>query len=247
MAGHSKWANIKHRKGRQDAKRAKIFTKLARAITVAVKEGGDDPEYNAALAAAVDKAKAENMPNDNIDRAIKKGSGDLDGASFEEISYEGYGPNGVAVMVKCLTDNKNRTAADVRHYFSKHGGNLGATGCVSFMFDRKGILIIDRKENMDEDEMMMQALEAGAEDFEADDEYFEITTTPEDFSAVKDALKGMGYEFSTAEVSFIPQNQTKLDSKEDIKNMTKLIDALEDNDDVQDVYHNWDMPEDLEV
>ncbi|WP_026893980.1 YebC/PmpR family DNA-binding transcriptional regulator [Clostridiisalibacter paucivorans] len=247
MAGHSKWANIKHRKGRQDAKRAKIFTKLARAITVAVKEGGDDPEYNAALAAAVDKAKAENMPNDNIDRAIKKGSGDLDGASFEEISYEGYGPNGVAVMVKCLTDNKNRTAADVRHYFSKHGGNLGATGCVSFMFDRKGILIIDRKENMDEDEMMMQALEAGAEDFEADDEYFEITTTPEDFSAVKDALKGIGYEFSTAEVSFIPQNQTKLDSKEDIKNMTKLIDALEDNDDVQDVYHNWEMPEDLEI
>lgn len=246
MAGHSKWANIKHRKGRQDAKKAKIFTKLARAITVAVKEGGDDPEYNTELANAIEKAKANNMPNDNIDRAIKKGTGDLEGVSYEEITYEGYGPNGVAVMVECLTDNKNRTAADIRHYFSKYNGNLGATGCVSFMFDRKGILIIDRTSEIDEEEIMLQAIEAGAEDFEAGEEYFEITTAPEDFSQVREALKKEGYKFSTAEVSFIPQNETKLDNESDIKTMAKLIDAIEDNDDVQEVYHNWDMPEDID-
>jgi YebC/PmpR family DNA-binding regulatory protein len=246
MAGHSKWANIKHRKGRQDAKKAKVFTKLARAITVAVKEGGDDPEYNAELSNAIEKAKAENMPNDNIDRAIKKGSGDLDGASYEEITYEGYGPNGVAVMVQCLTDNKNRTAADIRHYFSKYNGNLGATGCVSFMFDRKGILIIDRNEDIDEEEIMLNSIEAGAEDFVAEDEYFEITTSPEDFKDVRESLKSEGYKFSTAEVSFIPQTQTKLEESKDMNNMEKLIDALEDNDDVQEVYHNWEMPEEME-
>lgn len=244
MSGHSKWANIKHRKGRQDEKRAKIFTKLARSITVSVKEGGDDPEYNTDLANAIEKAKMENMPNDNIDRAIKKGSGDLEEANYEEITYEGYGPNGVAVMVQCLTDNKNRTAADIRHYFSKYNGNLGATGCVSFMFDRKGVLIIDRNEDIDEEEMMMQAIEAGAEDFLAEEEYFEITTAPEDFINVRGALKKEGYKFSTAEVSFLPQNETKLDDEKDIKAMEKLIDAIEDNDDVQEVYHNWDMPED---
>ncbi|MBS4534252.1 YebC/PmpR family DNA-binding transcriptional regulator [Clostridium sp. D2Q-14] len=246
MAGHSKWANIKHRKGRQDAKKAKVFTKLARAITVAAKEGGDDPEYNTELANAIEKAKAENMPNDNIDRAVKKGSGDLEGVNYEEITYEGYGPNGVAVMVQCLTDNKNRTAADVRHYFSKYNGNLGATGCVSFMFDRKGLLIIDRDEDMDEEEMMMQAIESGAEDFVSEDEYFEITTAPEDFTSVRESLKKEGYKFSTAEVSFLPQNKTKLHDEKDIKSMEKLIDAIEDNDDVQEIYHNWDMPEDLE-
>ncbi|MBS4539640.1 YebC/PmpR family DNA-binding transcriptional regulator [Clostridium sp. D2Q-11] len=246
MAGHSKWANIKHRKGRQDAKKAKVFTKLARAITVAVKEGGDDSEYNTDLANAIEKAKAENMPNDNIDRAIKKGSGDLDGANYEEITYEGYGPNGVAVMVQCLTDNKNRTAADVRHYFSKYNGNLGATGCVSFMFDRKGVFIIERTEDTDEEELMIQTIEAGAEDFRAEDEYFEITTAPEDFKDVRDALKAEGYKFATAEVTFVPQNETKLDEEKDIKTMAKLIDALEDNDDVQEVYHNWDMPSDLD-
>ncbi len=247
MAGHSKWANRKHRKGRQDAKRAKIFTKLARAITVAVREGGSDPEYNAALGNAIEKAKTENMPNDNIERAIKKGSGELGEANFEEIMYEGYGTSGVAVMVQCLTDNKNRTAADVRHYFSKHGGNLGASGCVSFMFDRKGMLIIDKNEDIDEEELMMQAIEAGAEDFAAEEEYFEITTTPEDFPEVRDNLKEAGYKFSTAEVTFIPQTETKLDNESDIKKMVKLIDALEDNDDVQEVYHNWDMPEDVEI
>ncbi|MGO1368070.1 YebC/PmpR family DNA-binding transcriptional regulator [Senegalia sp. (in: firmicutes)] len=241
MAGHSKWANIKHRKGRQDAKKGKIFTKLARSITVAVKEGGDDPEYNTELANAIEKAKTENMPNDNIDRAIKKGSGDLDGVTYEEITYEGYGPNGVAVMVECLTDNKNRTAADVRHFFSKYNGNLGATGCVSFMFDRKGILLIEKNDHIDEEELMMNSIEAGAEDFQAEDEYFEITTSPEDFKDVRENLKSMGYKFSTAEVSFIAQNETKLDDEKDLKNMEKLIDNLEDHDDVQEVHHNWDM------
>jgi YebC/PmpR family DNA-binding regulatory protein len=245
MAGHSKWANIKHRKGRQDAKRAKMFTKLARAITVAAREGGGDPEYNANLKTAIEKAKAANMPNDNIDRAIKKGVGETGGANFEEIMYEGYGPSGVAVMVQCLTDNKNRTAADVRHYFTKYGGNLGASGCVSFMFDRKGVLIIDNEDGIDEEELMMQAIEAGAEDFSTEEGYFEITTAPEDFPQVRDALKEAGYKFSTAEVSFIPQTMTKLTSEDDLKNMSKLIDALEDNDDVQEVYHNWDMPEDM--
>ncbi|MGO1371605.1 MAG: YebC/PmpR family DNA-binding transcriptional regulator [Senegalia sp. (in: firmicutes)] len=241
MAGHSKWANIKHRKGRQDAKKGKIFTKLARSITVAVKEGGDDPEYNTELANAIEKAKTENMPNDNIDRAIKKGSGDLDGVTYEEITYEGYGPNGVAVMVECLTDNKNRTAADVRHFFSKYNGNLGATGCVSFMFDRKGILLIEKNDHIDEEELMMNSIEAGAEDFQVEDEYFEITTSPEDFKDVRENLKSMGCEFSTAEVSFIAQNETKLDDEKDLKNMEKLIDNLEDHDDVQEVHHNWDM------
>lgn len=245
MAGHSKWANIKHRKGRQDAKRAKMFTKLARAIMVAAREGGSDPEYNASLKTAIEKAKAANMPNDNIERAVKKGAGELDGSSYEEITYEGYGPSGVAVMVQCLTDNKNRTAADVRHYFSKYGGNLGATGCVSFLFDKKGVLIIDKEDGIDEEELMMQAIEAGAEDFSTE-EYFEITTAPEDFSQVRDSLKEAGYKFSTAEVSYIPQTTTKLTSEDDTKNMNKLIDALEDNDDVQEVYHNWDMPEDEE-
>ncbi|MTI70939.1 MAG: YebC/PmpR family DNA-binding transcriptional regulator [Firmicutes bacterium] len=247
MAGHSKWANIKHRKGKQDAKRAKIFTKLARKITVAVKEGGDDEEYNPALKTAIEKAKAQNMPNDNIERAIKKGTGDLEGASFEELIYEGYGPSGVAVMVQCLTDNKNRTASDVRHYFDKHGGNLGSDGCVSFMFDRKGLLAIDKDENIDEEELMLEAIEAGAEDFQIEKDYFEIITVPEDFSKVRDILKENGYKFSTAEVSFVPQTTTELKDEKDIKAMSKLIDALEDNDDVQEVYHNWDMPDDIDI
>ncbi|WP_069649378.1 YebC/PmpR family DNA-binding transcriptional regulator [Caloranaerobacter ferrireducens] len=246
MAGHSKWANIKHRKGKQDAKRAKIFTKLTRAIIVAAREGGADPEYNTALKTAIEKAKAANMPNDNIERAIKKGAGELDGVNYEEITYEGYGPGGIAVLVEVLTDNRNRTASDIRHYFSKFGGNLGSTGCVSFMFDRKGVLIIEKEDGIDEEELMMQAIEAGAEDFITEEEYFEITTSPEDFANVRDSLKESGYNFTTAEISFIPQNTSKLTDEDDIKNMTKLIEALEDNDDVQNVYHNWDMPEDLE-
>ncbi len=247
MAGHSKWANTKHRKGKQDAKRAKIFTKLSRAITVAVREGGPDPEYNAALGNAIEKAKAENLPNDNIDRAIKKGTGEDDGDNYEEIVYEGYGPAGVAVFVECLSDNRNRTASDVRHAFDKFGGNLGATGCVSWMFDRKGLLIIDKKDEIDEDELMLQAIDAGAEDFSADEEYFEIITAPDSFGTVKEALKEAGYIFSSAEITYIPQNDTTLTEEKDIKNMIKLIDALEDSDDVQEVYHNWDMPEDLDI
>ncbi|WDV47525.1 YebC/PmpR family DNA-binding transcriptional regulator [Clostridiaceae bacterium M8S5] len=240
MAGHSKWANIKHRKGRQDALKGKVFTKIARMIFVAVREGGADPEYNFSLKSAIDKAKAVNMPNDNIDRAIKKGLGSSDGESYEEIVYEGYGPAGTAVMVKCLTDNKNRTASDVRHCFSKNGGNLGANGCVSFMFDRKGILIIDKTENLDEETVMMSALEAGAEDFEAEDDCFEITCLPEDFKNVKETLENENYTFSTSEVAMLPQNTTKLENEDDIKAMNKLIDMLEDNDDVQEVYHNWE-------
>ncbi len=244
MAGHSKWSNIKHRKGKQDAKRAKIFTKLSRAITVAAKEGGGDLEYNASLKNAIEKAKAQNLPNDNIERAIKKGTGDLEGANYEEITYEGYGPAGVAVMVQCLTDNKNRTAADVRHYFSKHDGNLGANGCVSFMFDRKGVLIIDNNDNIDEDELMLQALEAGAEDFDSEQEYYEIITDPSGFSQVRDKFKDNGYKFSTAEISYIPQNTTSISNTFDVEKMEKLIDDLEDCDDVQEVWHNWDMEED---
>lgn len=247
MAGHSKWANIKHRKGKQDSKRAQIFTKFARAIAVAAREGGPDPEYNAALASIIDKAKSNNMPNENIERAIKKGTGELGDANYEEVTYEGYGPSGIAVIVKCLTDNRNRTAADVRYAFDKYGGNLGATGCVSWMFDKKGLLIVDKSDKIDEEQLMLEAVEAGAEDFSVEGEYYEIISAPEDFENVRDTLKKSGYEFSTAEITYIPQNEIKLEDENDIKNMLKIIDVLEDNDDVQEVYHNWDMPEDLDM
>jgi YebC/PmpR family DNA-binding regulatory protein len=246
MSGHSKWSTIKRKKGVADAKRGKIFTKIARYISVAAREGGADPEYNPSLKAAIEKAKAENMPNDNIERAIKKGAGDQDSAKFEEINYEGYGPAGVAVLVSCLTDNRNRTASDVRHAFDMFGGNLGSTGCVAWMFDIKGVLAIERTDSIDEEELMMQAIEAGAEDFSSDEDGFEIITNPEDFNSVRDALKDLGYSFVTAEVSFVPQNTIKLAEEHDVKTMLKLIDALEDNDDVQSVYHNWDMPGDIE-
>lgn len=247
MAGHSKWANIKHRKGKQDSKKAQIFTKFARAIAVAVREGGADPDYNATLAGLIDKAKSNNMPNDNIERAIKKGAGELGDANYEEVTYEGYGPSGIAVIVKCLTDNRNRTAADVRYAFDKYDGNLGATGCVAWMFDRKGLLIIDKSDNIDEEQLMLEAIEAGAEDFSSEEEYFEIITSPEDFVNVRDTLKDSGYELSTSEITYLPQNEVKLDNELDIKNMTKMIEILEDNDDVQEVFHNWEMPEDLDV
>jgi YebC/PmpR family DNA-binding regulatory protein len=247
MSGHSKWSTIKHKKGKADAKKGKVFTKLARYITVAVREGGSDPEYNTNLKNAIEKAKSENMPNDNIERAIKKGSGELDGANFEEITYEGYGPAGVAVFVECLTDNRNRTASDVRHAFDKFGGNLGATGCVAWMFDRKGILIVEKDENIDEEELMLQAIEAGAEDFSAEEECYEIITATDSYESVKEALKESGYNFSTAEITYLPQNETTLTEEKDIKNMVKMIDALEDSDDVQEVYHNWDVPEDLDM
>lgn len=247
MAGHSKWSNIKHKKGKEDAKRAKEFTKLGRSIMVAAREGGPDPEYNPALKAAIEKAKAANMPNDNIERAIKRGSGELEGGNFEEIVYEGYGPGGIAVFVSCLTDNRNRTASEVRHAFDKYGGNLGQTGCVSFMFDRKGLLVIDKKESIDEEELMLQAIDLGAEDFNSEDDFYEIITSPEDFNQVRDALSSNGYEFSMAELAFLPQNTSELKDEEDIKNMVKLIEMLEDNDDVQNVYHNWEIPDDLEI
>jgi len=238
MAGHSKWKNIQKRKNAQDQKRGKIFMKLAKDIYVAAKEGGADPEMNPSLRLAVDKAKANNMPNDNIDRAIKKATGNLDGVTYEDGFYEGYGPAGTAVMVEILTDNKNRTAADVRHAFSKYGGNLGENGCVSFMFNRKGYLLIDRETtDADEDTLMLALIEAGAEEMETSEEVFEIYTEPEDFKSVKQALEVQGYQFEEAEVTFIPTTESDL-SDEDQKQFDKLIDALEDLEDVQDVYHN---------
>ncbi len=243
MSGHSKWHNIQNKKGKADAKRANAFTKLGRYIMVAAKEGGPDPNYNASLKAAIEKAKAENMPNDNIERAIKKGSGELGADTFEEITYEGYGPSGVAVLVSCLTDNRNRTAPDVRHAFDKNGGNLGTTGSVAFMFDRKGVIAIERDDSIDEDELTMLAIDLGAEDFEANENGFEITTSVEDFNSVRDGLSEKGFTFAMAELSYIPQNTIALTNDDDIKKMTKLIDMLEDHDDVQEVYHNWDEVE----
>lgn len=231
---------IIQRKGKQDAKKAKEFTKLGRYIMVAAKEGGSDPEYNAALKSAIEKAKAANMPNDNIDRAVKKGAGDSDGAVFTELTYEGYGPGGVAVLVECLTDNTNRTAADVRSYFVKGKGNLGTNGCVSFMFDHKGVLVIDKKDGMDDEEVEMAAIEAGAEDFLIEEDHYEIYTEIGDFAGVRDALSTQGFEFSMAELRYLPQTMTTLTTEDDIKFMTKLIDLLEDNDDIQNVYHNWE-------
>ncbi len=236
--------NIINRKGKQDAKRGKIFTKHARAIMVASREGGPEIEYNMSLKSAVEKAKADNMPNDNIDRAIKKGSGDTEGAQFEEFIYEGYGPSGVAVMVEILTDNKNRAAADVRHIFSKNGGNLGSNGCVSFMFDRKGILVLSEEDNeLDEETLLMEALEAGAEDIQFEDGFAEIITSMEDFAGVRDSLLEGGYKLAKAELGYIPQTMTRLEESGDIEKMEKLIDMLEDNDDVQNMYHNWEMDE----
>jgi YebC/PmpR family DNA-binding regulatory protein len=242
MAGHSKWNNIKNRKGKQDALKGKIFTKLARAITVAVREGGPDPDYNSSLATAIEKAKSQNMPNDNIDRAVKAGMAAAAGENFEAITYEGYGPSGTAFMVQCLTDNKNRTAADIRHYFSKYSGNLGTTGCVGYLFDRKGVISVESA-GIDEDELMMAALDAGAEDFEVQDDTYEITTAPEYFMTVLNGLKAAGYEDLKGDIMYIPQTYVKVEDEEALKNLDKLIDALEENDDVQEVYHNWDMPE----
>lgn len=237
--------NIINKKGKMDAQRAKIFTKLGRYIMVAAKEGGGDPEYNAALKGAIEKAKAANMPKDNIERAVKKGTGDSDGAVFTELTYEGYGPGGIAVLVTCLTDNTNRTAANIRSYFVKGNGNLGTNGCVSFMFDHKGVLVIDRDEDIavDEEELEMQVIEAGAEDFTVEDDYFEIITDIEDFGTVRDALSAENHAFSMAELRYLPQTMTELSEAGDIKSMTKLIDLMEEDDDVQMVYHNWEETE----
>ncbi|MBO5099243.1 MAG: YebC/PmpR family DNA-binding transcriptional regulator [Clostridia bacterium] len=244
MSGHSKWNNIKNKKEKSDSQRAKIFTKIGREIAVAVKAGGPDPANNAKLKDVIAKAKSLNVPNDNIDRSIKKAAGDGDGSNYESITYEGYGPSGVAVIVETLTDNRNRTASSMRHYFDKFGGNLGQVGCVGFMFDKKGIIIIDNEEKeIDEETLMMQALDAGAADFVAEDSYFEISTEPDDFTAVCDALEADGYKFASAQVENVPQTTVTLTGEDDIKNMNKLIDALEEDDDVQDIYHNWEENE----
>lgn len=246
MSGHSKWATIKRKKGALDAKRGKLFTKIGRELMVAVKAGGPDPDSNSKLRDAIAKAKASNMPNDTIQRSIKKAAGEDGSKEYLEMVYEGYGPSGVAFMVETLSDNKNRIAGDLRHYFDKFGGNLGQTGSVGFMFDRKGLIVIAKSDKIDEDTLMMDALDAGAEDFNVEDECFEVTSAPENFSAVREALEEKGYEFEQAELSYIPKTLTQLTNEEDIKNIEKLIDALEDNDDVQNVYHTWDMPEEEE-
>ena len=241
MSGHSKFANIKHKKEKNDAAKGKIFTMLGREIAVAVKAGGPDPANNGKLRDVIAKAKSNNMPNDTIERSIKKASGASDDVNYESVTYEGYGPNGVAVIVEALTDNRNRTSANVRNAFTKGNGNMGTSGCVSFMFDKKGLIVIDKEEvEMDEDELMMTAIDAGAEDFVAEDDSFEITTSPDDFSVVREALESAGVPMASAEVTMIPQTYTALTSEEDIKKMNKLLDLLDDDDDVQNVYHNWD-------
>lgn len=241
MSGHSKFANIKHKKEKNDAKKGKIFTMLGREIQVAVKAGGPDPAVNGKLRDVIAKCKANNMPNDTIDRSIKKAAGGGEDVEYENVTYEGYGPNGVAVIVEVLTDNRNRAAANVRNAFTKGGGNMGNSGCVSFMFDEKGLIVIDKEEiDMDEEELMMAALDAGAEDFAAEEDSYEITTAPDDFSAVRETLEAAGIPMASAEVTMIPQTYTKLTDEEDIKKMNKLLEMLDDDDDVQNTYHNWD-------
>lgn len=241
MSGHSKFANIKHKKEKNDAAKGKIFTVIGREIAVAVKEGGPDPNNNSRLRDVIAKAKANNVPNDTIERGIKKAAGDIDAVNYEKNVYEGYGPSGVAVIVETLTDNKNRTAANVRSAFTKGGGNIGAQGCVSYMFDNKGLIIIDREEvDLDSDEFMLMALDAGAEDFSAEDDSFEIITAPDDFSAVRENLEKQNIPMVSAELTMIPQTKVKLTDEEDIKKMNKLLDLLEEDDDVQAVYHSLD-------
>jgi len=240
MAGHSKFANIKHKKEKNDAARGKIFTRLGREIAVAVKAGGSDPGTNARLRDAIAKAKSNNMANDTIERSIKKASGAQSGTDYEAITYEGYGPSGIAVIVEVLTDNRNRAAANVRSAFTKGGGNMGTTGCVSFMFDKKGLIMIERTNNIDEDELMMLALDAGATDFEASPDGFEIQTSPDGFSTVREALEQAGICMLSAEITMIAQTSAKIESADDIKGMNKLLMLLDDEDDVQNVYHNWE-------
>jgi YebC/PmpR family DNA-binding regulatory protein len=245
MSGHSKWANIKHRKGAADARRGKVFTKLIKEIITAARLGGGDINANPRLRAAVMAAKAENMPKDNWERAIKKGTGELEGVNYEEATYEGYGPGGAAVFIESLSDNKNRAVSEIRHALTKHGGNMGENGCVAWMFDKKGYLVIE-KSVIDEEKLMETALEAGAEDVREDGDNFEVITAPEDFEAVKEAIDTAGIESIEAEVTMLPQNMTPLDGDTALK-MIKLIDALEDCDDVQKVYTNADLPDDLEI
>ncbi len=243
MAGHSKWANIRHRKAAQDAKRGKIYTKLAREITVAAREGGGDPESNPRLRAAIERARKFNMPKENIERAIKRGTGEIAGEAYEEVTYEGYGPGGVAIIVKCLTDNRNRTASEVRHAFSKHGGNLGTSGCVSYLFERKGVITVSA-EKFDEDTVMMAAIEAGADDVVREDDKFVVYTEPSTLEDVRKGLIEAGVEVEEAKLDMIPTTTTRVEA-ETAQKVLKLLMALEDLDDVQEVYSNFDMPEEV--
>lgn len=240
MSGHSKWANIKNKKGKADAQRGSIFTKIGRELAIAVKHGGADPAGNSRLKDVIGKAKAANMPNDNIQRSIKKAAGDNSVDNFEEVQYEGYGAGGVAVIVRALTDNKNRTAADIRHIFDKSGGNLGTTGCVSFMFQEKGTIILSKEEYPDDEKVMIDALEAGAEDFAEEDEVYEITTAPSDYYNVKDALEAKKYEFLDSSIGLVPNTWVDVSDEEVVAKIDKMIDLLEENDDVQEVFHNFD-------
>ena len=243
MSGHSKWSTIKHKKGAADAKRGKIFTKLIKEITVAARMGGGDPDANPRLRSAIAAAKSQNMPKDNLERAIKKGTGELEGVEYEELTYEGYGPGGVAVLVECLTDNKNRTIADVRYIFSKAGGNIGTDGCVAWMFDKKGLISVD-KSVTDEDTLMEVALEAGAEDVKDEGDCFEVITEPNDFDTVKEAVEAANIEYQMAEVTMIPQTETELEGKE-AEQMVKFMEALEDCDDIQNFHTNADISDDV--
>jgi len=244
VSGHSKWSTIKRKKGAVDAKRGKIFTRLIKEITVAARMGGGDPIGNPRLRAAIASAKTENMPKDNIERAIKKGTGELEGAVYEEITYEGYGPGGVAILVDCMTDNKNRTVADIRHYFSKSGGNLGESGCVSWMFTKKGTILVD-KEDINEEELMEKALEAGAEDVVEEDNVFQVVTSPDDFEDVREALEADGVKFIEAAVAMVPQNTVDITDEKTAGQILTLLERLEDHDDVQNVYANFDIPDDI--
>ncbi|AAM24370.1 conserved hypothetical protein [Caldanaerobacter subterraneus subsp. tengcongensis MB4] len=240
MAGHSKWANIKHKKEKMDAKKGRIFTKLTKDIIKAAKEGGGDPETNSKLKLAIERAKAFNLPSENIQRAIKRGTGELGGAKLEEVIYEGYGPAGTAIIVEALTDNKNRTAGEIRHIFDRNGGTLGAAGSVTWMFDKVGVIVVEKTDSINEEDLMMVAIEAGAEDFSADEGEFEIITDPSNFQEVREAIEKAGYKISEAEITMLPKNTIKL-SPEDYEKFEKLIDKLEDNDDVQNVYHNVEL------
>lgn len=242
MSGHSKWANIKHKKSKADAIKGKIFTKLGKEIAMAAKSGAD-PSTNRKLADVIAKAKSHNMPNDTIQRAIKKGSGEMEGVNYEEIVYEGYAPGGVAVIVTALTDNRNRTAGDVRHIFDKNGGSMGVNGAVSWMFDKKGVIIVEKDDKIDEEELMMQALDAGAEDFTAEDDSYEILTSAESFSEVRQKLEDAGVPMASAEVTMVPQNYVEVTNPEDVKKINKMLDMFDDNEDVQDVYHNAILPD----
>lgn len=244
MAGHSKWANIRHRKGAQDAKRGKIFTKIAKEITIAARMSGGDPEANPRLRLVLQKARGVNMPNDNIQRAIKRGTGDMDGVNYEELTYEGYAPGGVATMVECLTDNKNRTVAEVRHIFGKRGGSLGENGCVAWMFNRKGQIAVSA-EGVDEEEFMLAALDAGAEDVTNEGEEFEVTTEPDAYEDVYNALEAAGYRIGRAEVSLVPENTVPVETAEDARKLMAFMEALEDSDDVQNVTMNFDIPDEI--